>query len=170
MKRRIALFIHCSIYVNAETSFRPAFGKVKFTNYLVRKRSEIGSLPHLRNLSEMPPAKRRGRRDRADDEGTQIRHGDADEAVSPARAKTEGADARRIRRLTGYHRWYEVWLLRGHGVRLAALQCVWVIMVSRRQFFAVNSLVGLRFRLRDDLPLEAFNCMLNQWHQKGPIA
>jgi hypothetical protein len=63
-----------------------------------------------------------------------------------------------------------MWLLRGHGVRLAALQRVWVIMVSRRQFFAVNSLVGLRFRLRDNFPLEAFNCMLNQWHQKGPIA
>jgi hypothetical protein len=90
VKRRIALLIRCSIYVNAETSFRPAFGKVKFTNYLVRKRSEIGSLPHLRNLSEMPPAKRRGRRDRADDEGTQIRHGDANEAVSPREQKQKG--------------------------------------------------------------------------------
>src|SRR5437899_8017380 len=64
-------------------------------NCLIRNLSEIDSLPHLRNLSEMPPPERRRRRDGADDERAQSRNGGDGGAVSPGEQETERAAARR---------------------------------------------------------------------------
>src|ERR1700738_3562505 len=72
---------------------------VKLSHCLIRNLSEIDSLPHLRNLSEMPPPERRGRRgDEADDERTQSRNGGDGGAVSPGAQETERAHARRAGR------------------------------------------------------------------------
>src|SRR6202023_2020703 len=69
---------------------------VKLSHCLIRNLSEIDSLPHLRNLSEMPPPERRGRRgDEADDERTRSRYGGDGGAVSPHEQEAERAAARR---------------------------------------------------------------------------
>src|SRR5439155_19945269 len=68
---------------------------VKNPNCLIRNLSEIGSLPHLRNLSEMPTPERRRRRDGADDERAQSRNGGDGGVVSPGEQETERAAARR---------------------------------------------------------------------------
>src|ERR1700716_2323104 len=66
---------------------------------LIRNLSEIDSLPHLRNLSEMPPPERWGRLgDEADDERTQSRYGSDGGAVPPQEQEAERAAARRAGR------------------------------------------------------------------------
>src|SRR3984893_15732473 len=70
--------------------------RCKGPHCLIRNLSEIDSLPHLRNLSEMPPPERWGRRgDEADDERTQSRYGGDGGAVSPHEQEAERAAARR---------------------------------------------------------------------------
>src|SRR5437867_11109175 len=67
---------------------------VNVSHCLIRNLSEIDSLPHLRNLSEIAPSQRRRGRDGADDEGAQSRNGGDGGAVSPGEQEAERTGAR----------------------------------------------------------------------------
>src|SRR3989337_3092860 len=71
-----------------------------YANCLIKNLSEIDSLPHVRNLSEMPsPSQWDGRRREVDDEREKVAGQGGSRALPESPQERKGADTRRFDRV-----------------------------------------------------------------------